>query len=167
MNSYSVMGRHRKTLKSIPFLIVLLSILPSTIFFFLGHTRGAILSLGLIPLFVLCWEMHIILFSDEAKTLQRISNNLTETEHRQFRKLSGIYGAKCGALFGTTAAGVPLLLLKGVFGIEDLPYLIMGVIATLAVMCPFALRFQKPLIDFALSTEYAKEQGWCKPASHR
>ena len=71
--------------KCIPFLI-----LPSLIFFFIGDTRWAVLSLGLIPLFVIGWDTYILYFSEEAKRMREIWKHLTETEQRQLKKLAGI-----------------------------------------------------------------------------
>ena len=149
-----MMAQYKRILKFIPLLI-----LPSAIFFFLGHTKWAILSLGLIPLFVLHWEAYISLCSDEAKKLREISKRLTDAEQRQFKKLSRVYGAKCGVLFGVTPAGMNLIL-GGVFGVEDLLYLIMGMLVGLVIVFPLTLRFRKSLAHFLSSTEYAKEQNW-------
>jgi hypothetical protein len=147
------MTQYKNMLIFVPILI-----LPSAILFFLGHTREAILMLTPITLFAMYLNIFLINFSDEAKKLRRISHRLAETEKRKFKRLSMIYGAKCGALIGATASGIPHLLLKRVFGIEDLGYLILGSLVALAIALPVTLRFRKPLANFLYSTEYAREQ---------
>lgn len=118
--------------------------------------------MGLMVLILYPWEICVVFLSEEMKTLQQISRNLTKAEHRKWKRLSGIYGAKCGALFGVTASGVPFLLLKGLFHIEDMAYLMVGMMAALAVVFPLTLRFRRPLEEFLFSTEYAKEHGLVK-----
>jgi hypothetical protein len=136
-----------------------LLILPSLVFLQLGITRWAILSLGLIPLSIIAWDLYIMYLSEEARKVREIWKNLTESELQQLKKLSVSYGGKGVALFGAGAGG-SYGILRTVFGIDDTAYIVLAELFVFAILVPFERRWRKPIIHFAFSTEYAKGKGW-------
>ncbi len=137
--------------KYLPFFLI------STVgLFFLGEFKWALVSLGLIPLFFICWGLSL-LFSD--KRIREINKHLTEDERKQFRELSEGYGRKVGFFFAVPI-GASYFVLSFIFGVKNYVYYIVAFGVILLIWLPFGLRHRKRMNRFALSTRYAKEKGW-------
>ncbi|GAB4340870.1 MAG: hypothetical protein Kow0099_17080 [Candidatus Abyssubacteria bacterium] len=92
------MRRPKNPLTFIP-LLILLSVF---ICFFLGRGQWAFLSLGLVPLFVIVWELYHVYFSREGRMLREILKHLTFAEREKMNRMKLASGSTCGALLGVT-----------------------------------------------------------------
>jgi Zn-dependent protease with chaperone function len=137
---------------------VSLPILLSLMFFLLGDTKWAIIALGLIPLFFICWGLSILL---SGQRLREIEHHMTETERQQFNELAKTYGIKVG-LFFSVPMGATYFILSYIIGVKNYAYYIVAFGVFFLIWLPFGLWHRKKMIRFALSTEYAKEKGWDK-----
>jgi hypothetical protein len=122
----------------------------------LGELKWALISLGLIPLFFICWGLSL-LFSD--KRLREIDKHMTEGERKQFKELTEGYGRKVG-LFFAAPMGASYFILSYIVGVKKYVYYIVAFGVILLIWLPSGLGHRKRMNRFALSTRYAKQKGW-------
>ena len=130
--------------------------LPAVLFFLLGDIKWALISVGLIPLVLICWGIST-LFSD--KKVDEVHENMTEIERKHFTEMAKGYGKKIGFFFAVPM-GATYFILFYVVRLEPSAYYIIPFAMFLLIAIPLGLRFRKRLNRFALSTKYAKEKGW-------
>jgi len=147
------MAAQKDIWKIIPFFV-----LPAVFLFLLGDTKWALISLGLIPLVFICWELSAI-FSD--KRLSEIQKHMTEEERQQYTEMAKKYGMKMGVFFAVPMGAIYFILFYAV-RLKPSAYYFIPFALFLLIVIPFGLRFRKTIMRFALSTIYAKEKGWDK-----
>jgi len=125
-------------------------------FFLLGDTQSAILSLGLIPLFFISWGLALLL---SGRRVREAHKHMTEKERQRFNELAKTYGKRAGLFFAVPVAASCFILFD-VIGVKNYGYYILTITVFCLIWLPFALRHRKEMIRFALSTQYAKEKGW-------
>ncbi|RJP71129.1 MAG: hypothetical protein C4532_08265 [Candidatus Abyssobacteria bacterium SURF_17] len=154
--------RYRTIWKFIPLLL-----LPSVIVYLvLVSVRWTILLLGLIPLFVIIWDISVVYFSHEWRMVREVWKHLTAAEREQMLKLSLASGSKCAIVLGTTL-WITLFTLAVILEVEEISCYVLAVLSVSAIEVPLHLQTLKPLIEFAFSTEYAKLKKYTKNTNIR
>ncbi len=148
----------RKTDAAIFILFLLLPFVALLVvgFLLIGEMKWTFLVLGLLPVVFICVGFYARR-SGAGERWQRyfeIESHMTETERKQFNRLSLRSGLKTGVNLGLCE----LSFLAVFFGHFSGYLLAVGLIFLVAL--PLSVRHQKAVARFLLSTEYAKEKGW-------
>jgi len=168
------MAHYKEMLKFVPFLLF-----PSAILLLFGAIRWAVLSLGVVILFLASWDLiHVHWRSERARRLREIWKHMTFAEREQMHRMMSNTGywwnPKWWVVNGII--GLPtFLVLYPIFFTEDwsrlfplafyvVAFLIL-LLLEIRVSLTLAPRWQKSLYDFYYSTQYAKEKGWDRKAS--
>jgi len=142
--------------KRFPFLAILLCFLPSLIFFLHDDTKWAILSLSLIPFFLICRDLYLLFLSEQGRRLHEVYEHLTEGEREHLKQLSITIGMAAGSFVGLSFVGTSLIL-RYMVGVLDYAYYILAFLVFASIT--LTLR-RKAIMRFISSTEYARKKGW-------
>lgn len=129
--------------------------IPPVLFLLAGDPGKALVALGLIPLFLICWGLSILL---AGKRLREIAKHMTAPERRQYNGMATAHGVPLGVL--GFPVGVIAFMMAQRMGPEGYVYCLIPYAVFTLISIPFGLRHRREMARFALSTDYAKEKGW-------
>ena len=131
-------------------------LLPSLLLLASGDTKAALLTIGLIPFFFICWGLSILW---AGKDLRDISRHLTETEREQSIRLAQLYGGKVGLFIAVPFATVCGFFYAFLVIRTILPYVLLFCFF-MTIGAPFVILHRKKTKAFMFSTDYAKQHGY-------
>ena len=139
-------------LKSVP-LIIGFPLLLALLEWAVGNTQVALFSLALIPSFLVCWGLSLLL---AGRKRREIAKNLTDGERQALNEMSRSFGRKI-ALYFAIPLGIISVLACYVFH-ESLLAGGISPVAGLIVGSSILYRLTRPMPDFYFQTEYAKNR---------